>query len=375
MDGEKQHRRAEHPQVRHAGQPFLRQDQPHQRLPGAGDPDHQRRHQVGAGHNGPSGHGLHPGLLLLLPAHGRQQHAVDGGVHVGGDHLGKLAAPVAEGQVLRRVDPPDNQLPDLPVYRVQQRRKQQLPSVGKQGLQPGQGEHPLRMPFHRDGQDHRVRQHVEQLLPHQGPYPQALQRHGDAHRRRSQGSPQGGEEEFPELHVPGNPRLVHVLDPGDHHLQPQHPQHRAKQLLPVEGGDQRRREVQHAVQHHAPAYVEPEHAGEVQLVRVLLLDQGVPQPAVHKNVQDGDEHRHHGDEPVLLRQQDPRQHQLHQQLHALGAYPFRQPPQEVLHHRRANRFCFLHFRILRTASFTALKGPGAKVRSRSSPRHSRLWSS
>ena len=377
MNRIEQHPRAENPQVGNAGQPFLRQDQPDHGRGRAGHADHQRRHQVGAGHDRPAGHGLHPGPPFLLPGHGRQQHAVDGGVHIGRDHLGKQLAPVVEGQVLRGVHLADDQRPQLVVRRVQQRRGQQLPSVGKQTLQPGKGKLPFRMPFHRQAEDHRVRQHVEQLLGHQRPYAHSPVGHRDADHRGAEGAAQGGEEKLPELHVPGHIGLVYVLDAGNNDLQPQHPQQDA-QLFPfVKPGNQRGRQVQHPVQQDAQRQVEPENAGKIQLIRVFFLDQGVPQPAVHKHVEHRDEHGDQRDHPILFRQEDPGQQQLHQQLDPLGADALRQPPQEISRHRSgaARRFCPVHFRILRTAFLIALKGPGAMVRIRSSIRQSRGWSS
>ena len=232
------------------------------------------------------------------------------------------------------------------------------------------------MPLYHQAQDHRIRQHVEQLLGHQCPDAVAPVRHGDADRRGAEGSAQRREKELPELHRPGYIRLVDVLHTRDDDLQAQHPEHQAQFLMLIQGGDRRGDHVQDPVHDHAPYHVEPEDAGKVEFVRVLFLDQGIPQAAVHKHVEHRDEHCHHGDQAVFLRQQDLGQRQFHQEFHALRAGAFCQAPQEVFDHGPGARPSRLaHFRILRSVSLILLNGPGTAVRIRSSVLHTRELSS
>ena len=71
---------------------------------------------------------------------------------------------------------------------------------------------------------------------------------------------------------------------------------------------------------------EIEDGGEIQIIRILLLNQCGAESAVNENAENADKHRHQRDGAVVIRRQQPRQHQRDDEGYALGAAALGKPP-------------------------------------------------
>ena len=240
-----------------------------------------------------------------------------------------MVAPVEEGEIRVGVAHTDDQRIEFEVHGVQKLGAEQLPAVGEQPLEPRRGEQAFRPPVHGEPEDHGVDRDVRELLRHERPDPEAPAGHRDAERGGEERAAERGEEEALELQGLGHVGLLHVLHTRDHERQPQHAQDGREGRRAVHPGDQRREKEEQGVEQHAEAQVEPEHRGEIQIVRVLFLDQGVGHPAVHKDQQDGGKDRHLGDGAVLRGVEDAGEHHRDREGHELRAAAFKKAPYQV----------------------------------------------
>ena len=329
MQGVERVDRAENLHKRHAGQPLFLQQQPHQRRGAGRKPRHHRHHHEGAGLDGPPGH-LPQGMdVVLLRREHRQQHAVERGVDAGCDLIRPVASLVKLPELLLGIAFADHQGVDLQIQRVEEGCRQQLPAVGEQALQALGGEHFFRPPADREPEDQGIDGKVAQLQRHQGPDAEAEIDHRDAQRAGEQRPSKGREEKALELHGLGHVGQLHIIEAGDHHQQAQHPEDRHIALLLIEHRDPRRREKQPQIQQQAEAEVEEKHRREVQIVRILLLDQGVGHAAVGKHLQDVDDRQHHGDLAGGAGAQLARENDAHHDVEQLRAETFKKTPEEV----------------------------------------------
>ena len=320
---------AEDLHVRHAGQPLLGQQKADQRLCAHGEARHQRHEHIGADLDGAARHLANAGGIVLLGGQHRQQHAVEGGVGVLGDEIRELVRAVIEGEIRRGVAQADDELVELEVGRVQKLGHEELPTVGDEPAEALPGEHALRLPAHGEPEDGGVDRDVQQILEHQRPHAVAEIRERYADGGGKDRPAEGREEEAAKLHGLRHIGLLDVLHAGHHDRKPQHPHHGHELQIAVDAADEGGREEQPRVQQQAEAEIEVEHRGVVQIVRVLLLDQGIGHTAVDKDLQNGRDRRHEGDCPIERGVEKPRQHDRHDEVHHIGAAALHQAPNEI----------------------------------------------
>ena len=82
----------------------------------------------------------------------------------------------------------------------------------------------MRMPAHQHQQEKAQAELIGQLLPHQRPYTQPLQGHGDAYAAGQHRGGQTGRHQLAEGHFPGNDRILHAGQRAGEQDQRQHPQ-------------------------------------------------------------------------------------------------------------------------------------------------------
>ena len=152
---------------------------------------------------------------------------------------------------------------------------------------------------------------------------------GDAQGRGKEGAAQGGEEEALELQGFGHIGLLHVLDAGHHHREAQHPHDGRELRLLVQHGDPGRGQEEQQIEDQAEDQIEIENGGKIQVVRVLLLDEGVAHARVHEDHQNGGDGRDLHDRPVQGRVQQPGQHDGDGEGHQLGAEALGKAPEEI----------------------------------------------
>ena len=151
----------------------------------------------------------------------------------------------------------------------------------------------------------------------------------NAHGRRRQRAAQGGKKEPFKEHVPGHIGMLDILHAGDHQRQSAEA-HQCGQFLPAkEGGNDRSRGKEAAIEHQAHDDAEIEHRGEVQIVGILFLDQGIAEAAVHKGLQNCGEGRHQRQRSVNRRVQQPRQHDGDHKRDSLGTAPLQKAPEHI----------------------------------------------
>ena len=211
-------------QKRHAGQPFVRQKQAHQRAGHRRQPRHQRQHQEAGGHDG-AAHGLlHPFQIVLLLGQDRQHHALDGAVHRVHQKLRELLAPVEIAQRLRGKLLADDKGTQVLVARIHQAGQQQLPAEGEQAPHPAEGKAEMRPPAHQNEQKDAQAELIGQLLTHQRPHAQPPQRHADAYAAGQHRSGQTGGHQLAEGHFSGNNCVLYAGQRPGEQDQRQHPQ-------------------------------------------------------------------------------------------------------------------------------------------------------
>ena len=267
--------------------------------------------------------------VVLLRRKHRQQHAVERGVDAGRDLVRPVAALVELPELLLGIAFADHQGVDLQVQRVEEGGRQQLPAVGEQALQALCGEHFFRPPADCEPQNQGVDGKVAQLQRHQGPDAEAEIDHRNAQRAGEQRSPQRCEEKALELHGLGHVSQLDIVQSRYHHQQAQHPEDGHIALLLIEHRDPRCREKQPQIQQQAEAEVEEKHRREIQIVRILFLDQGVGHAAVGKHLQDVDDRQHHGDLAGGAGAQLARENDAHHDVEQLRAEALKKPPEEI----------------------------------------------
>ena len=129
------------------------------------------------------------------------------------------------------------------------------------------------------------------------------------------------------LNAPEN--SVPLVESRDDHQQAQYPEDRHIALLLIEHRNPRCREKQPQIQQQAEAEVKEEYRREVQVVRILLLDQGVCHAAVGEHLQDVDHRQHHGDLAGRAGSQLARKDDAHHNVEQLRAEALKKPPEEV----------------------------------------------
>ena len=82
----------------------------------------------------------------------------------------------------------------------------------------------------------------------------------------------------------------------------------------------------------AEADIKIEYRGEVQIVRILFLDQGVRHAAVHEDQQDGGDDQNLADDAVDLGVEDPGQHDGDNKADQLRAAPLKKAPDQIAEH-------------------------------------------
>ena len=86
--------------------------------------------------------------------------------------------------------------------------------------------------------------------------------------------------------MPGHIRLLHVFQSGYEKHETQHPDKGGKLRHIIKGSDKRRGEEHNQVEQRAHGDIEPEHAGKVQFIRVLFLNERVAHATVDKDLHD-----------------------------------------------------------------------------------------
>ena len=329
MQGIKHIGDAENPQKRHCGQPFIRQDNGNQRGGAGGQPHHHGHDDISARTDGSAGHVSHPVLFILLLRKHWQQHAVDRGIDIGNDQVGKLLSLIIIGQIRICIPEPDDQLPALGVGGIQQGRDQQLPAIGNEPLEPVPGKGPYGPPLYGEPQHHAVYQQVYQPLPYQRPKFITAAGHGDTRYGSGGRAAQSGKKEAFKLQGLGHIRLLHIGEAGKDHRKTQYPYDRCQGFVFISPGDDGSQEKQSSIQKQAEHHVEIEYGGIVQLIRFFFLDKGVGHAAVYKNLQQGGDHRDQRKLPISVRGKEPGQNDGYDKSHALSAASFCETPEEV----------------------------------------------
>ena len=320
---------AEKPEIGHAGDPLVREQKADHRLGTGGETCHQRHEYEGADADGAARHFPHTLELVLLGGQNRQQHAVEGGVGVLHDEVRELVALVEEREVRRRVAQADDELVELEIGGVQKLGDQELPAVGDEALKALPGEHALGPPAHREPEDRGVDCDVQKLLENQRPDAVAQIGERDAHSGGEDRPAEGRKEEAAKLHGLCNISLLHVLDAGDDDREAQHAHHGDEGHVVINAADQRRGKEEARVQHQAEDEVKVKDGGIIQIVGVLLLDQGVGHAAVHENLENGGDGRDQGDAAVERGLQQAGENQRDDEIHHIGAAALHEPPYEI----------------------------------------------
>ena len=250
-------------------------------------------------------------------------------IDIGNDVLGIRFPFVVESQIGGRVSLSNQEAAEFLVSRFDQGRDQQLPSIGEQSLQAFQGKHPLRTPFHRDPQDDCVNGRVEQVLRHQRPHTVSPVCHPNAYHGGPDRSPERGKEEPLEQHIAAYISLLDVLDPGDNQSQAENSDKRYQFGPSIEAGNQRSRKEHGQVEGRTHDDVEIKYGREIQIIRVLLLDQRVAHPAVHENLHDHGEYRNQGNRSVHRRVQQARKNNGYDKCDSLRAGSLKKTPQHI----------------------------------------------
>ena len=102
-----------------------------------------------------------------------------------------------------------------------------------------------------------------------------------------------------------------------------------KDSIVIEGGDQRSGKKDQRVQDKAHAHVKKENRGEIQIVRVLFLDQRIAQPAVDKHVQYAGKYEHDRNRSVNGGIEQACQDKGHDERDSLRTAAFQKTPEQI----------------------------------------------
>lgn len=283
---------AEQLQIRSAGDPFLGQQDPNKRLGTDGQASHKRQDQVSTHAYGLSRHFTDPFLLALHRGERREEHAVDCGVDIAGDHGRQLRTLVVVRQIRGGIAIANNNLTNIRDQCAQKCRSEDLPTVRKGCLQTRKGKQFLRPPTGRDPKNTGVDHEVCQMLCDDGPDSKAEVGHDDADDGGDDGSSQCREEEKTELQRFGNICVLDILKTGDDDRDTENSQGSGQRCIAIGRGDQRCAEKQHHIQEQTEADIKVENGRKICIICVFLLYQGSGEATVNKDGQQAGKNRH-----------------------------------------------------------------------------------
>ena len=171
------------------------------------------------------------------------------------------------------------------------------------------GEPPCRRPAVEHPEEHGDEQLAADLLPHEAPYAHTAQSHAYADRPAGHRSYQRYLRLRLEIDPLGQGRPLDDRRGVDDHYHRHRPDERHQLWLVEEPAHRPRRDYHHPGHQQTQRHVEDEGGVVVYLSGVLLAYQRVGESAVDDAVQDGDNNRYVADESVLLRGEEPREHQ------------------------------------------------------------------
>ena len=180
------------------------------------------------------------------------------------------------------------------------------------------GEPPCRRPAVEHPEEYCDEQLAADLLPHEAPYAHAAQSHAYADRPAGHRSYQRHLRLRLEVHPLGQGRPLDDRRGVDDHYHRHRPDERHQPGLVEEPAHRSRRDYHHPGHQQAQHHVEDKGGVVVCRVCVLLAYQRVRESAVDDAVQDDHDDRYVADEPVLLRGEEPREHQADEEGDALS---------------------------------------------------------